>query len=38
MKTSGLQDKAFYDYTFAKDSGVNPEMALAINMWKTGTA
>lgn len=29
MKTSGLQDKAFYDYTFAKDSGVNPEMALA---------
>lgn len=29
MKTSGLQDKAFYDYTFARDSGVNPEMALA---------
>ena len=29
MKNSGLQDKAFYDYTFAKDSGVNPEMALA---------
>ena len=29
MKTSGLQDKAFYDYTFAKDSGINPEMVLA---------
>jgi DNA replication protein DnaC len=31
LKTSGLQDKALYDYTFDKDSGINPEMTLARN-------
>ena len=31
LKTSGLQDKALYDYTFVKDSGINPEMTLAHN-------
>lgn len=29
MKTSGLQDKSLYDYTFEKDTGINPEMHLA---------
>jgi DNA replication protein DnaC len=29
MKASGLQDKTLYDYTFAKDSGINPEMEIA---------
>jgi DNA replication protein DnaC len=29
MKASGLQDKTLYDYTFAKDSGINPEMKIA---------
>ena len=29
MKTSGLQDKSLYDYTFEKDAGINPEMHLA---------
>ena len=24
LKTSGLQDKALYDYTFARDNGINP--------------
>ena len=31
LKTSGLQDKSLYDYTFAKDNGSNPEMKLAHN-------
>ena len=31
LKTSGLQDKSLYDYTFAKDNGINPEMKLAHN-------
>lgn len=31
LKASGLQDKALYDYTFGKDSGINPEMTLARN-------
>ena len=31
LKTSGLQDKALYDYTFAKDNGINPEIKLAHN-------
>lgn len=31
LKTSGLQDKALYDYTFANDNGINPEMKLAHN-------
>ena len=31
LKTSGLQDKALYDYTFARDNGSNPEMKLAHN-------
>ena len=26
-----IQDKALYDYTFAKDNGINPEMKLAHN-------
>ena len=30
-KTSGLQDKALYDYTFARDNGINPEIKLAHN-------
>ena len=29
MKASGLQDKSLYDYTFEKDTGINPEMHLA---------
>ena len=24
LKTNGLQDKALYDYTFARDNGINP--------------
>lgn len=31
LKTSGLQDKALYDYTFARDNGINPEIKLAHN-------
>ena len=31
LKTSGLQDKALYDYTFARDNGSNPEIKLAHN-------
>ena len=31
LKTSGLQDKALYDYTFTKDNGINPEIKLAHN-------
>ena len=31
LKTSGLQDKALYDYTFSKDNGINPEIKLAHN-------
>lgn len=31
LKASGLQDKALYDYTFDKDSGINLEMTLARN-------
>ena len=31
LKTSGLQDKAVYDYTFARDNGINPEIKLAHN-------
>ena len=31
LKTSGLQDKSLYDYTFSKDNGINPEMKLAHN-------
>ena len=37
LKTNGLQDKALYDYTFAKDNGINPEIKLAHNYvsnWK----
>lgn len=26
MKSSGLQDKALYDYNFSNDSGINPEI------------
>jgi len=29
MKASGLQDNSLYDYTFEKDTGINPEMHLA---------
>ena len=31
LETSGLQDKALYDYTFARDNGINPEIKLAHN-------
>lgn len=31
LKTSGLQDKALYDYTFARVNGINPEIKLAHN-------
>ena len=31
LKTSGLQDKSLYDYTFARDNGINPEIKLAHN-------
>lgn len=31
LRTSGLQDKALYDYTFDKDNGINSEMKLAHN-------
>ena len=31
LKTSGLQDKALYDYTFARDNDINSEMKLAHN-------
>ena len=31
LKTNGLQDKALYDYTFARDNGINPEIKLAHN-------
>ena len=31
LKTSGLQDKALYDYTFARDNGINPEIKLTHN-------
>ena len=31
LKTSDLQGKALYDYTFARDNGINPEIKLAHN-------
>ena len=37
LKTSDLQDKALYDYTFARDNGINPEIKLAhnyVNNWE----
>ena len=36
-KASSLQDKALFDYTFANDSGINPEMQKAhdyVNHWQ----
>lgn len=38
MRARGLQDKALYDYTFSRDSGINPELRYAHNYvdnWKT---
>lgn len=37
LKADALQDKALYDYTFANDNGINPQMELAhnyVNNWE----
>ena len=37
MKASGLQEKALYDYNFANDSGINPEIRHAytyVEKWE----
>ena len=32
LKTSGLQDKALYDYTFSKDNGINPKLQTPLTV------